>query len=164
MCTIKEVLRYTLSKYDFKGDLTLARLIHIIYLADWKASIDRSRQITDVKWQMVNGEPKMDDSSLEEMIKFLEVNSKGETLGSLFQSFYEGKLKKTKLLQAEKSILEDIIGKANSKSDEEFTQLVHSTFPSLTRDESDKVDLPDLAKTYVREFRPKLAQESGLRQ
>jgi hypothetical protein len=146
-----------------ENDLTLSRLIQIIYLADWKASIDRSRQITDIKWQMVNGEPKMDDSSLDQMIDFVEANSKGETLGSLFQNFYEGKFGKTKLIQAEKSILDFVIEKALVKSSEEFTQLVHSTFPSLTLDETDKVDLPDLAKTYVEEVRPELARESGLR-
>jgi hypothetical protein len=162
MCTIKEVLRYTISRYDSKNDLTLGRLIQIIYLADWKASIDRSRQITDVKWKMINGEPKMDDSSLGEVIDFLEISSKGETLGSLFQSFYERKLKKTKLSQSEKAILDFVIEKANFKSSDEFVQLIHSTFPSLTLDKSDKLNLPDLAKIYKEEFRPMLAPESSL--
>lgn len=151
-----------MSRYRPPDDLTLSRLIQIIYLADWRASIDRSRQITDIEWQMVNGEPKMDDSSLDQMIKFVEANSKGETLGSLVQNFYEEKFGKTKLTEVEKNILNIVIKKALDKSGEEFTQLVHSTFPSLTLDENDRVDLPDLAKIYVEEIRPELAQASGL--
>jgi hypothetical protein len=160
MCTIKEVLKYTFSHY-LKDDLTLSQLIKLIYLADWKASLDRGRTITDIKWQIVNGEPKMDKASLKQTIEFFEATLKGEKVVSFFQSFYEG-IKKTKLTQYEKSILDFVIEKARTKSSEKFSQLVHSTFPSLTLDESDEVDLPKLATIYTKELKPGLRKENGL--
>jgi hypothetical protein len=165
MCTIKEVLKYTSSHYlkkdTLKDALPLSQLIKLIYLADWKASLDRGRTITDIEWQIVNGEPKMDEASLTQTIEFFETTLKGEKIVNFFQSFYEG-IKKTKLTQYEKSILDFVIDKARSKSSEEFSQLVHSTFPSLTLDESDKVDLPRLAAIYTKELKPGLLKENGL--
>jgi metal-responsive CopG/Arc/MetJ family transcriptional regulator len=163
MCTIKEALRYLISRYDDKNDLTLSRIVQVIYLADWKASIDRSRPVTEIKWQMANGEPKMDNSSLEEVINLLDANSKSETLGRLLQNFYDERFnKKVRLSQSEKFFLDFAIDKAKSKSSDEFIQLIHSTFPSLTLSKSDTVDLPDLAKTYREQIRPTLEPESSL--
>jgi hypothetical protein len=150
MCTIKDALKYISGK---KEDLPLPRLIQLLYLADWKSLIDSEKQITDVQWQIKNSEPIMDEDSILRVANFFKEEIKSNPLTVLIGKFTDPKVK---LNVHERDILDSVIDIAIKLGDEEFSQLVHSTFPSLNVGENDDVNLPELAKTYNDSFRPSL--------
>ena len=157
MCDVRAVFYYIHKSYPERDNLDLERLIKIVFLADWKASISSlGKAITDVKWEIISSEPQMDKDSLKKIIDFVGKKDLKISMGNI----------EVKLLNAikpgQKKIIDFVIDSVKDKSDSELTQLVNSTFPALTQDETDDVDLPELAKHYNYELKPKLRPESSI--
>ena len=47
---LKNIIAYFCTNYPYQKELSKARLVKMLYLADWKNSIENGRQLTDTKW------------------------------------------------------------------------------------------------------------------
>lgn len=154
MCDVQAIFSYIYKHYPTDYVLDLDRLTKLVFLADWKASISLGKAITDVQWEIVNSEPQMDRSSLRKVVDFIGTRDKKISIGNIEITF----LKVIKPNQ--RGIIDFVIEATKDKTDAELAQLVNSTFPALTQDETDAINLPKLAKHYSNDLRPKLRQEN----
>ena len=150
MCRITEVLKYVYKNYPLESrkELSLDRLIKVLFLIDWKAAIKSEENVTRTRWNIINSEPKMDNNSLKRVIDFIERMPQIVPF-NLFQ----------KLDASQREVIDFVIETVSTKDDRELTLLVNSTFPVVTQDEADIIDLSRLAITYNRELKPMLEQE-----
>src|SRR5690242_9497793 len=51
MADVRDVLVYFFTHYPKRGDLSIARLTRMVYLADWRSAILYRKQITPLEWQ-----------------------------------------------------------------------------------------------------------------
>ena len=58
---ISNIIKYLLKEYPHKAELSASRLTKMIYLMDWKSSIDYGRQITNAQWHFDHYGPYVDD-------------------------------------------------------------------------------------------------------
>jgi hypothetical protein len=150
MCKVKEILKYIYRENNIDKDkFGLGQVVRIIYLADWKFSIDHEKTITKIEWKFVSGEPKMDETSLNEVLKFFDDTDR---ITGFFKNLYT-EIAKSKLDAKERRTVKFAMDTVRTKSPDELSKLIYSTFPSLSLVDSDKVDLPSLAKFYVEKVR-----------
>lgn len=146
MATLEDALRYILqTKLKKVRGVSPNQLIRILYLADWKSSIKRKHPITDINWKIINSEPQLDKESIERIINLIERNGRTLRVGvsaTYRKIFIEG------LSSDDEKILDFVIGLSDSESEEALAQLVYSTYPSMTKDSGDQIDLPALARKY----------------
>lgn len=147
MARLQDVLTYLFKNLGDRNDLNPRRMTRILYLLDWKAAIELGSQITDVKWKIVDFEPTIDLNSVKDLVYYVE--HKDQSFIMEFLDFFN-KLSREeqRLSREEQSIINFVVSITAKKKDEELAHLVYSTFPAFTQDETDKIDLPDLAKKY----------------
>uniref|UniRef100_B8HMZ1 Antitoxin SocA-like Panacea domain-containing protein n=1 Tax=Cyanothece sp. (strain PCC 7425 / ATCC 29141) TaxID=395961 RepID=B8HMZ1_CYAP4 len=149
MANLTDVFSYIISQYP-KSDhrLTPWRLAKIVYLADWKSAINNGYTMTGVQWKIIGSEPTFDDTSRNKIVEYIAHRNI-----KLFNFYF---FSAKELSESEKRILNFVINIASRKDDQELNQLVCSTYPVITQDEDDSVDLPGLAKVYENEVKPLL--------
>jgi hypothetical protein len=122
----------------------------MVYLADWKSAIDLGRQMTEVKWQIDQHGPYVDDIlELAKSDPDFEIETSENVFGSP-KTLISLKNRKVdfSLLESEKLILNHVIQTTARKNFEEFIKLVYSTYPAITQEKYKKIDLESLAKEY----------------
>lgn len=126
------------------GKLSYAKLIQMLYLADWKHVLLTNKQITDISWCR-----KFDSFSNFSGIITSEKIARGYVFsGSPTFIVSEEYICSTEneLSETEKKALDHVIDVTNTKDDIEFIQLVESTFPMFTGDTMDFDLVNDAAK------------------
>ena len=119
-------------------------IIQVLYLCDWKASLTLNKQVTNIKWRIIDSEPIIDDKSIHNIVDF--ISKRKIMLRFLFSWF---------ISKEEKRVVKFVIETVTEKNENELAQLVYSTYPSITQDEADEViDMPKLADRYNKEIRP----------
>lgn len=151
MSKLSDVMAYVCQRYPHKDELSKARLAKIIYLADWRAAIERGEQITDVQWKFNHYGPYVDDileTAERDNKRFKVVN----TLNMYGNPKDVIKLKeasgKTELSAQDKEDINFIIEKTRRLYWKDFINLVYSTYPVLSQEKQTVLDLPKLAKAY----------------
>ncbi|MEL7351779.1 MAG: hypothetical protein AAF171_19465 [Cyanobacteria bacterium P01_A01_bin.116] len=146
MATLEDALSYILQKQLKRlNGISPNKLIRILYLADWRSSINTGHPITNVNWKIVDSEPQLDKGSIERIVDFIERNGRTINLGiseTYRKVFSEG------LSMGDKSILDFVLNLSASQSEDALAHLVYSTYPSITQNSDDAIDLPKLAKQY----------------
>lgn len=61
MNNLEKLIRYILLSYPNPMELSKPRLVKLIYLIDWKYTIDNGTQYTDIKWIYNNYGPYVND-------------------------------------------------------------------------------------------------------
>jgi hypothetical protein len=150
MAELRDVVEYICDKYPHKSELSKARLTKIIYLADWKAALDRQNQLTDISWQFNHFGPYVDDviKTARDYPEFdveQRINAYGNlkelirlTMGRGYPS----------LTQGDKYILDFVMALTRPKNWDEFLNLVYSTYPIASQPRYSTLDLPALATEY----------------
>lgn len=144
MANLSNVLLYIFMKHPEGTELTPTRIVRLAYLADWKSVLEVGEPITDVQWSIVNFEPKVDDTSLQHVTKFTK-----RKLRNIFTPIAL-KIFGWHLSNKQKSIIDSVIQSTTKKDSQQIKQLVYSTYPAITQDESDVADLQELAQKYKR--------------
>lgn len=148
---IRNILKYILWAYPYKGELSASRITKILYLVDWKCAIEHSSQLTDAKWYFNHYGPYVDD--------FIEIASKDEDIEISQESTIFGGKKKLVSLSPkfdtpvslepnEKKLVDFVIDATKQKNYEDFINLVYSTYPVMTSSKYSQLDLVSLAKSY----------------
>lgn len=146
---LKEIVAYFCSKYPYPKELSKARLVKMLYLADWKSSITNFQQLSDTKWVFNNYGPYVNDivenlkkDSTFEVID--ETNSHGAPKQVIrLKHSYDSNLK-----QEDKTILDFVIKATSPLNYSEFIDLVYSTYPIKVSSKKSELNLVELAKDY----------------
>lgn len=146
MAHLADVLAYISGIYQSKQgparSLRPDRAIMLAYLSDWRSAIRDGHQISDVRWEMVDFEPRLDNQSLPEILRFAE--RKNSKVLARLRVFFFG----NGLTHSDQQVVRSVVSDTLQKTDEQLRQIVHSTYPALTRGQEDLVDLNQLAKAY----------------
>jgi predicted metallo-beta-lactamase superfamily hydrolase len=148
---ISNIIKYLLKEYPHKKELSASRLTKMIYLIDWKSSIDAGEQITNAKWHFDHFGPYVDDFvNLAKEDKDIIVEHTSNAYGGKKQLFklsdsFNGKIE---LSEKERNIADHVIKATKTKSYQAFINLVYSTYPIISSNRYDDLDLVEAAKKY----------------
>jgi hypothetical protein len=149
MASLKDIVSYICYNYPHKDDLSKARLTKLVYLSDWKMSIDQGRQISPTKWYFNHFGPYVYD--IEELARCdgdFDLEQTSNSFGSLKEIIrFKGHFHAF-LLPAERAAIDFAIEKTRSLGWDAFIKLIYSTYPIVTESRYEYLDLPALAREY----------------
>lgn len=152
MAALKDILVYILKKYPYKNELSNARLTKLVYLADWYNTLHNEKPISNIKWYFDNYGPFVWD-----IYKEVEKDS---TFNIKHTTNFFGKEKK--LISLNKDIeyqlksneiksIDRIIEITKELNWEKFINLVYSTYPILTTEKYNYLNLKSRADEYKKQ-------------
>lgn len=154
MAELRDVAAYLCKGYPRPGDLSNARLTKMVYLADWKAALDRGQQMTRIAWRFnhygpyvpdvidtVQADPDFDLVSTE--------NAYGSDKGLVV--LRNGAARHDSLTHDDEAILDHVLRQTTGMQWNEFIRFVYSTYPLLSQPRYSDLDLAALARRYQRE-------------
>lgn len=148
---ISDIIKYFLKEYPHKEELSASRLTKMVYLMDWKSSIDCGCQVTDTKWYFDHYGPYVGDFvSLAKEDEDIDVETTSTMYGNKKQLFklsnsFSGHVD---LSENQKKIADFVINATKKKNYESFIQLVYSTYPIMSNERYSELDLVSLANEY----------------
>ncbi len=159
MAELRDVMVYICQHYPYPRHLSNGRLTKLVYLADWRSSLVRGRQMTDLEWKFYHYGPYVEDI-IETANEDPGFNvAMGSTMYDepkvLIQ--YAGDAETPSLSADDREILDFVIEGTSDKNWSQFIQLVYSTYPIVTQQRYATLDLPMLAQKY-KEAQPLLQQ------
>jgi len=148
---ISNLVKYILVHYPHKSELSASRLTKMLYLADWKNSIEKASQITNAVWHFHHYGPYVDD--------FLKIAKEDSDINVVNTTTVFGGRKQQLELKKDfngdievssdnKKILDFVIADTKDKSYEEFITLVYSTYPVVSSSRYSDFDLVNMAQDY----------------
>ena len=146
---LNDLIGYIVNNYKFKDDLSKARLNKIVYLVDWKSSIDRAKQVTNIEWYFNHYGPYVND--IETLLIFDERFSIEKTRN------YFGNEKNIIRIESngfndpsddEKKIIDLVISVTQNLSWNEFINAVYSTYPIKNSIKGSYLNLIAFANEY----------------
>ena len=158
MVELKTVMYYIIKNYPnrMKKELSNARLTKMIYLSDWKKSINEGKQITNIEWYFDNYGPFVGDV-LDEAEKNKDVFSIKHTINMYGQPKTYFEIKENSNMDKEiekihdktKDVLDYIINITSKMYWNAFIKLVYSTYPITSSERYSKLNLVKKAKEYA---------------
>lgn len=154
MDTLKDIIKYLFVNYPYKNELSKARVVKMVYLADWKYAITYGRQITDIQWYFNHYGPYVSDvineiREDEDFTLTMVSNVLGEPkeLIMVKENFVNPEISPNV-----KDVLDFVIKKTAPLFWEDFIDLVYSTYPVVTQPRYSYLDLVELAKEYTKKI------------
>lgn len=135
----------------YRGHLSMSRLVDLVYLADWRSALERGQQLTDVEWRFGRYGPFSDRFSDEIRRDSRFSVTPGESPSGLDDEV----VRETRgnpaysLSPQEEDIVRFVVARATTLSDDEFLLLVHSTYPLISQQRYQTLDLVHLASRYA---------------
>lgn len=155
MNKLNELIKYILIKYPKIEELSKPRLVKLIYLIDWKHSIEYGVQYTDIRWIYNHYGPYVNDviNTIKNNPDIYDVYTRENPYGGITDKF---KIKKSKNLHINidmngKKIADFIIEKTFHIDWSNFISIVYSTYPIRTNLKYSTLDLKLLAEEYKQE-------------
>lgn len=148
---ISDLIKYILTNYPHKSELSASRLTKMLYLADWKSAIENSSQLTNAKWHFHHYGPYVDDFlKIAKEDNDIEVRNTSTIFGGKKQQLELAKSFKgnVDLSENQKMILDFVIDATKDKNYEEFIKLVYSTYPVVSSSRYSDFDLVNMASEY----------------
>lgn len=151
MSKLTEIIAYICQRTNNSNNLSKARLTKLVYLVDWHSAIKYEEQVSHIKWKYNHYGPYVDD-----VMK--EVDKKSEIFEQYTEENFYGNLKTVtklykpikyqKLTDEEKKSIQHILNLTSELLWKDFIELVYSTYPIVTREKGEELDLVSLAKEY----------------
>lgn len=150
METLKDILAYFCLNYPYPNELSKARLVKMLYLADWKNSIEHQNQLTNTNWIFNQYGPYVND--IIETIKYdnrFEIIDKTNSYGSPKQLIKViDNYNIINLNEENKKILDFVINATSVLNYSDFIDLVYSTYPIKVSSKMSELNLVQLASDY----------------
>lgn len=151
MDSLIDIIKYLYDNYPHRDELSKARLVKMIYLADWRSAITNSKQITSVNWYFNHYGPYVEDIINEirndDNFKIIPtVNYYGQEKELI--KICEDKKLEYSLSNETKEVIDFVIDTTKSLYWDEFIKLVYSTYPIASEDRYSELDLVKLAEEY----------------
>lgn len=154
---LKNVMYYIIKNYPnhMKQELSNARLTKMIYLSDWKQSINKGVQITNINWYFDNYGPFVNDV-LREAEKYENIFQIKHTINIYGQpkTYFEIKEGQDmdkeieKISDNDKTVLDYIIDITSKMYWNDFIKLIYSTYPITSSERYSELNLVEKAKEY----------------
>jgi len=147
---LHDLTRYIIKKYPNKSHLSKARLNKLIYLIDWKSSLDYESQISDIHWFFNHYGPYVDD--IETRLLFDDRFDIEKTT-----NYFGGEKNIIKLVndknfnkpnKKQKKIIDLVINLTKNMDWNKFINTVYSTYPIKYSERGEYLNLIELAKQY----------------
>lgn len=150
MASLHDVMVYLARRYPHASDLSNARLTKMIYLADWRAAIRTGRQITTIEWPFMHYGPYVHDVIEEARGSAdFQVQTAETMYGSPKQVVRLARPDlDVKLEPWEEEALNHVIATTSDLTWARFIELVYSTYPVVSQDRYNTLDLVRLAQDY----------------
>ncbi|MDA8596294.1 Panacea domain-containing protein [Flavobacteriaceae bacterium] len=144
-----DIIKYLYNKYPHPSELSKARLVKLVYLADWKSAITNEKQLTNIKWLYNHYGPYVEDiiNEIRNDVNF-EIVSGTNYLNQQKDLIKIINNTEPPLKKETKKILDFVILKTKDLYWEEFINLVYSTYPIIKEEKFNHLDLVRLAKEY----------------
>ena len=143
MNALLELLNYIYDRYPKVEELSKARLVKLVYLIDWKYSIENGEQYTEIKWYFNHYGPYVED-----IIKVIRMRNDLFNVESYTNSYGTSSEKILRINKATIALNENILEASNYIIDNtwklnwtEFISLVYSTFPVQNNSKYTYLDL-----------------------
>jgi hypothetical protein len=155
MTNLEKLIRYILLNYPNVNELSKPRLVKLVYLIDWKYTIDNGHQYTNIQWYYNHYGPYVND--VIELMK-----SKSEVFKVIsYNNTYEGVTDKFLLIDKSEIILDDsvkkiadlFIGHTYAMTWSNFINLVYSSFPIRTSLKYTMLNLEEMAIEFKKNIR-----------
>jgi hypothetical protein len=148
---IRDILIYLFRHYPRPNSLSKARVIKMVYLADWRHAIQHDKPITKINWIFNHYGPYVADvvDAVRHDPDFdvvLVANAYGEPK-ELIRVKAHAQYKGVLSTEAQDAI-DHIIDKTSSLLWDDFIRLVYSTYPVLASQRYAQLDLGTLAQEY----------------
>ncbi len=151
MSDIRSIVAYICAKYPQKSDLSKARLTKLVYLSDWRSSLQRSVPITPIHWKFNHYGPYVDDvMDIVREDKDFTVEQETTMFGSPKETIYYGGFEPA-IDRDEREIIDFVIDKTKALTWDGFIKLVYSTYPVLVSEKQSYLDLASIAARYKSE-------------
>jgi len=150
MADLLDVVRYLCVNYPYKDELSKARVVKMIYLADWRSAIVYGRTITDITWVFNHYGPYVERPISEaRSAPGFHINESRTMYGNLKETVsFQGEPIWPSLSDREIEVLDHVIETTKSKTWSSFLNLVYSTYPVSTQERYSELDLVTLASQY----------------
>lgn len=148
---ILNVIKYILSAYPYKDELSASRLTKMLYLTDWKNAIEHDSQLSKTIWHFNHYGPYVDDFvDIARKDKDIKVTNTKTMFGGNKQLFeLSNKYPEAVDLSEElKEIVDFVINKTKDKNYDDFIKLVYSTYPVISSSKYSDLDLVAKAREY----------------
>lgn len=150
---LEAIIAYFCKYYPYTTELSNSRLTKLVYLADWFSCLLKNKQMTNIIWMFNHYGPYVEDVlKAVENSSILEVHMDFNYYGSpkyliklidSNQCFFENNLDKD-----DKQVLEFVISKTKSMYYNDFIDYVYSTYPIVTSQRYDVLNLAELSRAY----------------
>lgn len=135
-----------------KTQLSKGRLNKLIYLADWKYSLNYGKQISNIAWKFNHYGPYVDDIEnfiCNDSLKRFKIEvDRTYYGGSKYTVIVKKDVNFTNPNQEEKEVLDIIIKLTDKLNWTDFINLVYSTYPIKVSERGEILDLVTLAQQY----------------
>jgi hypothetical protein len=152
--TVAKVATYLCRHYPVPTHLSKARLTKLVYLADWRASLQAGHQITPIEWQFNHYGPYVDDvidvvRANPDVFEIERTQTMYGTPKALVRLREDGPGATVDLAASAIEALDFVIDSSKSKNFTDFIRLVYSTYPVTSQPQYATFNLSVLAKEYA---------------
>ncbi len=162
MNNLLNIIIYIFKNYPKVDELSKPRLVKLIYLIDWKHTIDNGYQATSINWYYNHYGPYVD--TVIELIKendnLFNVQSTINAYGGISDKIKLISTKEVYIDESIKSAADFIISNTSDKNWSEFINLVYSTFPIKTNSKYTYLNLVEDAVKF-KHYRQRRFGKSG---
>lgn len=138
-----------------KTQLSKGRLNKLVYLADWKYSLDYGKQISNINWKFNHYGPYVDDienSISNDSLHRFEIQENITYFGNLkYIIKIKQDLKFSDPNSQEKKVLDIIIKLTDTLNWTDFINLIYSTYPIKVTSQGDTMNLVELSMKYKKQ-------------
>lgn len=154
MDKLKDILVYLLREYPYSEELSKARVTKMVYLADWKSVLDHGNALTSIEWYFDNYGPYVSD--VYELVAGDESTFAIENTNNLYgepKTIFRLKNVdcETNLEEQDTKILKHVIATTKDLNWNQFIKLIYSTYPILSSDKYNIINLKEKAEEYKKE-------------
>ncbi|MBL1219478.1 SocA family protein [Chryseobacterium sp. L7] len=150
MKNLENLIRYILLHYPNLVELSKPRLVKLIYLIDWRYTIENGEQYTNIKWIYNHYGPYVND-----IIDLMRKNPMIFQVES-YKNSYEGITDKFSLVDKSKVLIDEKVKKIADRFIDftyslkwtDFINLVYSSYPIKNNLKYSSLDLVKLAKDF----------------
>ena len=147
-------ITYLCAKYPYSDELSNARVTKMIYLADWRHTLDTGEQMTRIKWLFNHYGPWVPDvlnaaRDHPETIRLLHSQTPFGTDKTLLEARPDARW--PSLSRSDKAYLQQVVDSTKQLTFQGFLDLIYGTYPVRKTDRYDTLDLEALATRYWKE-------------
>ena len=150
--SLLDIIIYIFKNYPRIEELSKPRLVKLVYLIDWKSSLEHREQTTDIQWYFNHYGPYVDDiiSLIKRTPDVFDVTSYQNPYGGVSDKIVLREItrKSVKLPEQVKSIVDFVIEKTHKLGWSDFISLVYSTYPVKSNSKYTNLNLIESAIEY----------------